>query len=56
VHTATLLQGGRLYTRRSALFGIAGSPESGSEMRLLSKVDPDVAVMLRGYRRIARPK
>jgi hypothetical protein len=49
VKNATLLQTSRLFTRRNAPFGIAGSPESGSEMRLLARVDPDVAVTLGPY-------
>lgn len=48
---ATLLQGSRFFTRRVAPFGIAGSPETGSELRLLSRVDPDVQVMLQNYKR-----
>lgn len=48
---ATLLQAARLFTRRVAPFGIAGSPEVGSELRLLAKVDPDVAVAVAPYRR-----
>ncbi|HEV2784693.1 MAG TPA: hypothetical protein VGX25_35360 [Actinophytocola sp.] len=48
---ANKLQASRLTARRTAPFGIAGSPESGTELRLLAKVDPDVAVMLEGYRR-----
>jgi hypothetical protein len=51
VKEATLLQASRLITRRVAPFGVAGSPESGSEMRLLAKVDPDVSVTLGPYRR-----
>jgi hypothetical protein len=53
---ACLLQASRLCARRGAPFGIAGSPSSGSEMRLLAKVDPDVAVSLGDYRRMARPR
>ena len=48
---ATLLQAARWATRRQAPFGIAGSPDAGSEMRLLARLDPDVAVSLNGYRR-----
>lgn len=48
---AALLQASRLFTRRGAPFGVAGSPDAGSEVRLLAKVDPDVAVALRPYRR-----
>jgi hypothetical protein len=51
IKNAQLLQASRFFTRRNAPFGVAGSPESGSEMRLLAKVDPDVAVMIGTYRR-----
>lgn len=51
VEQATLLQASRLAKRRDAPFGVAGSPEMGSELRLLAKVDPDVAVALHGFRR-----
>ncbi len=53
---ACLLQASRVFARRGAPFGIAGSPDSGSEIRLLAKVDPDVAVSLEPYRRKARPR
>lgn len=46
---ACLLQASRLASRRDSPYGIAGSPETGSELRLLAKVDPDVAVMLGTY-------
>lgn len=49
VKQATLLQASRLFKRRDAPFGVAGSPEAGSEVRLLARVDPDVAVTLRPY-------
>lgn len=49
VKEATLLQASRLFKRRDAPFGVAGSPDLGSEIRLLAKVDPDVAVMLHRY-------
>lgn len=48
---ATWLQASRFNARRDSPYGIAGSPQNGSELRLLSKVDADVAVSLRGYRR-----
>lgn len=51
---ATKLQAGRFVARRNAPFGIAGSPDAGSEMRLLARLDPDVAVALTGYRRPAQ--
>lgn len=47
VKQATLLQASRFFSRRTSPYGIAGSPELGSELRLLVKADPDVAVMLR---------
>lgn len=56
VKEACLLQASRVFKRRGAPFGIAGSPQDGSEMRLLAKVDPDVAVVLEGFRRKARPR
>lgn len=49
VKEATLLQGARFFQRQQAPFGVAGSPELGSELRLLQKVDVDVAVMLRPF-------
>lgn len=49
VKQATLLQASRLVNRRDAPFGIAGSPDDGSLIRLLSRVDPDVAVVLNPY-------
>lgn len=52
IKQATLLQASRFFKRRNAPFGIAGSPDDNSEMRLLAKVDPDVAVMLRPYMRL----
>ncbi len=51
VALAARLQASRLFKRRDAPFGIAGSPGEGSEVRLLAKVDPDVAVALRDYER-----
>lgn len=56
VEEACRLQASRVFKRRDAPFGIAGSPGSGSEMRLLAKVDPDVVVALEPYRKRARPR
>lgn len=50
---ATLLQAGRLFSRRQSPYGVAGSPELGSELRLLAKVDPDVAVLLSPFVKLA---
>lgn len=49
IQQACLLQASRLLTRRDAPFGVAGSPEAGSELRLLARVDPDVEVTIRPY-------
>lgn len=51
VEQACLIQTARLVKRRDSPFGISGSPELGGELRLLAKLDPDVAVSLRGLRR-----
>lgn len=48
VNMACLLQASRWFARRNSPYGVAGSPEMGSELRLLAKLDPDVAVMLAG--------
>lgn len=53
VSQATLLLAAEIFARRNAPFGIAGSPELGSEMRLLDKVDPDARTALRRYVRAA---
>lgn len=47
VTEAALLQASRLVSRRDAPFGIAGSPDAGSEIRLLSRLDPDVLNLLK---------
>lgn len=49
VKYATLQQAARFLKRRDAPFGVAGSPDAGSEIRLLAKVDPDVAVALNPF-------
>jgi hypothetical protein len=49
VKQATLLQASRILSRRNSPYGIAGSPEQGSEVRLLSRIDADVAVLLDAY-------
>lgn len=50
---ATKLQGSRFAARRSAPFGVAGSPDNGSETRLLARADPDVKVSVADYARRA---
>jgi hypothetical protein len=54
VTQACKLQSSRFASRRNSPYGIAGSPSDGSEMRLLSRVDPDVAVSLGGFWRRRR--
>lgn len=51
VKHAVRLQLGRFTVRRDSPYGIAGSPQDGSELRLLARLDPDVETSLRGYRR-----
>lgn len=45
------LQASRFHARRESPYGVAGSPDLGSELRLLAKLDPDVAVIVAPYRR-----
>ena len=52
VKQACLLQASRFLARRDSPFGVAGSPDFGGELRLLAKVDADVAVILASYRRV----
>ena len=53
VKLAALIQTARFVFRRDAPEGVAGSPELGSETRLLAKLDPDVDVLIgAGYRRV----
>lgn len=49
VKAATLLQSARVHARRQTPYGVAGSPE-GQIIRLLSRLDPDVELMIRPYR------
>lgn len=46
---ATLLQASRLNIRRDSPYGIAGGPDSGTEMRLLERLDPDIAPIVTAY-------
>ena len=49
VHEACMIQASRLISRRDAPFGVAGSPETGSEVRLLARLDPDVEALVRPF-------
>jgi len=51
VKLATLIQASRLFKRKDAPFGVAGSVEFGSEMRLLNELDRDAQNLVRPYRR-----
>lgn len=51
IEQACLLQASRLLARRDSPFGVAGSPETNSEVRLLERLDPDVAIAVRPFRR-----
>jgi hypothetical protein len=51
VEQATLLQASRLHARRFSPYGVAGSPDQGSELRLLATLDADVKVSLVGLTR-----
>lgn len=55
IREACLIQSSRLLARRDAPFGVAGSAETQSEMRLLAKLDPDVETMIRPYVRKIGP-
>lgn len=51
VKVATGLQANRFIARRKSPFGIAGTPDLGSELRLLSRLDVDAQLALTGLRR-----
>ena len=51
VPMAAKLQINRWNSRRDSPMGVAGSPDQGSELRLLAKLDPDVATVLAGLSR-----
>lgn len=51
VATACRLQLARWWVRRESPYGTAGTPSDGSETRLLTRLDPDVAVVLVGLAR-----
>lgn len=48
---ATLLQTNRIHKRRTAPFGVAGSPERGTQVttNLIEELDPDIETMLQPY-------
>lgn len=52
VEIATLIQAARYFVRRDSPYGISGSPDLGSEVRLLAQLDPDVQSLLNPYRKM----
>jgi hypothetical protein len=54
VIAAAKLQCSRWNARRDSPYGVAGSADNGSEMRLLARLDPDVATTLLGLSRRRR--
>ncbi len=52
IEEATLLQAGRLFKRKDAPFGIAGSADAG-QLQTLPGMDPDVKKLVEPYRRLA---
>lgn len=52
----TKIQLERVHWRRGAPAGVAGSPEAGSEIRLLAKLDVDAAFAVRHYVRSRGPR
>lgn len=55
IKEATLLQASRFAARRDSPLGVAGSPDAGSELRLLAKLDPDVVMSIKDYVRKSLP-
>jgi hypothetical protein len=55
VPAAVRLQCARWNFRRTAPAGVAGSPDQGSEIRLLARLDPDVETSLSGLARRREP-
>lgn len=51
IFLASRLQASRFFARRNSPYGIAGSPDQGSEIRLQARADPDVALSVRYYKR-----
>lgn len=49
IKEATMLQASRLNIRRDSPYGIAGGAEGGGELRLLARLDPDIAPLVVDY-------
>lgn len=52
ISMATLIQSSRLFARKQSPFGIAGAPDMGV-VRLSSRLDADVEVLVRPFRKLA---
>ena len=52
VKQATLIQAAFIWKRKDAVFGVAGSPEFGNELRVESALDRTAVSLLRPFRRI----
>lgn len=52
ISMATLIQASRLFARKQSPFGIAGAPDMGV-VRLSSRLDADVEVLVRPFRKLA---
>jgi hypothetical protein len=50
VNEACLIQAARIFRRKDSPFGVAGTPEFG-QLRLLSRLDPDVELLVAPLRR-----
>lgn len=51
VKMACRIQAARFAKRKDTPYGISGSPQEQGELRLLARLDPDVAVSLRAFQR-----
>lgn len=49
VKEATMLQASRLNIRRDSPYGVAGGADGGGELRLLERLDPDIAPLVAAY-------
>lgn len=49
IKEATMLQASRLNIRRDSPYGIAGGADGGGELRLLARLDPDIAPLVVDY-------
>ena len=54
VKLATMLQATRLFKRGSSPFGVLGADEFGTFIRLQTRLDPDVELLLGGYGELPR--